>query len=72
MTYVTKMTPLPLSGLFGVILQLKRDEVAWKKSRTQGDPLPPLPQDRPVTTEAHTEHFNSCFTLNLQKSYIHR
>lgn len=61
------MTPLPLSGLFGMILLLKRDEVAWKKSRTQGDPLLPLLQDRPATTAAHTEHFNSYFTLNLQK-----
>jgi len=67
MTYNTKMAPLPLSGLFGVILQLKRDEVALKKSRTQGDPLPPLPQDRPATTAAHTDHFNSHFTLNMQK-----
>lgn len=67
MNYVTKMTPLPLSGLFGMILRLKRDEVVWKKSKTQGDPLPPLPRGRPVTTAAHTEHYNSYFTLNLQK-----
>lgn len=65
----------PLSGLFGVVSRLWKAEAAWKKSRTQGDPLPPLPQDRPAATSTRQTVFSHIFhrpfqTLHLQSNII--